>query len=180
MTKLVVIQGSRSSNSRTSIVVEEAVKLLKEKNIEHTLIDIRDVDMEFCDGRPINEYNEQLQKLYKQLEEADAYIIGMPVYQTSVSGPLKNFLDVMSKAMYYKTVGLIVNSGGIRSYYAGADMLKILSYELWTVMVQPTVHTYPADFEDGQLKNEKAVEKLHLLIENVLRYSKVEPAKPEK
>ncbi len=177
MVRLVVIQGSLSSDSRTSIVIQEAVKTLEEKGIEHSVIDLRNLELEFCDGRTIENYNQQIQDAYHMVEQADGYIIGMPVYQYTIAGPLKNFLDLVNNAMKYKAVGLIVNSGGIRSYLAGADMLKIFAYELWTVVVQPTIHTFTKDFQEGKLINEKAIEKMPLMIENLLRYSKVDVAR---
>ena len=48
----------------------------------------------WIDGRDLKDYNEDLQKAYKQIEEANGYVIGMPVYCYSVSGVLKNFLDI--------------------------------------------------------------------------------------
>ncbi|MBR9700652.1 NAD(P)H-dependent oxidoreductase [Candidatus Woesearchaeota archaeon] len=179
MVKIVVIQGSLNQDSRTAIVVAEAVKKLQDKDVDHEVIDLRELKLQFCDGRSIDDYNSDMQKTYKTISSADGYIIGMPVYQYTVAGPLKNFIDIMNHGMYYKAVGMICNSGGIRSYLAAADMLKILSYELWTIMVQPTVHTWQGNFKDGELTDNHAREKLDLMIENVIRYAAVEPAKPD-
>ncbi|MDD9953849.1 MAG: NAD(P)H-dependent oxidoreductase [Candidatus Woesearchaeota archaeon] len=173
---IIVIQGSLNENSRTAIVVQETVKHLKEQNIEHELIDLREHELPFCNSPKIETYDENTQALYKKLEKAKGYIIGMPVYQYSVSGVVKNFIDLMAGAMYYKPVGIICNSGGVRSYLASAELMKSLSFEVWSICVQPTIHTWSGDFEDGKIKNDKAIAKLPIMVENVLRYSKVEAA----
>jgi multimeric flavodoxin WrbA len=40
-----------------------------------------------------------LQDAYKRIEDAEAIIFGMPVYQYSMSGVLKNFVDICGGAM---------------------------------------------------------------------------------
>jgi FAD reductase [NAD(P)H] len=67
--------------------------------------------MQFCDGRKFEEYNPNLQSMYAQMEESEAIIFGMPVYQYSMSGVLKNILDICGGALKQKYVGIIVNAG---------------------------------------------------------------------
>ena len=167
MSKIIVIQGSLNKNSKTAIIVDEVVKLLKEKNINHEIIDLRKLRLEFCDGRDLKDYNEDLRNAYKLIEEASAYIIGMPVYCYSVSGVLKNFLDITCSAMEGKFAGIVCNAGGAMSYLASADLMKILSYEVHVLSVQPTVYAHGNDFQDGKIANPKVLEKAKHMIERL-------------
>jgi NAD(P)H-dependent FMN reductase len=171
LTKFVIIQGSLNKNSKTAIVLNEIDNLLNEERKIHTeLIDLRDIELEWCDGRPSSQYNDDLQRCRKIINEADGIIIGMPVYCYSVSGPLKNFLDIVIGSMDSKVAGVVCQSGGIRSFLASADLMKILSFEADVISVQPVVHTSVADFNEGKLVNQGTFEVINQMIDAILRY----------
>ncbi|PIN74778.1 hypothetical protein COV18_06175 [Candidatus Woesearchaeota archaeon CG10_big_fil_rev_8_21_14_0_10_37_12] len=171
MTKIVLIQGSMNQKSRTALVVNAFARHLQEKQIDFDIIDLRKTNMEFCDGRPLEEYHQDIQDAYAVLETADAVVIGMPVYQTSVSGPLKNFLDITSGAIEQKFFGIVCNSGGTRSYFAAADLMKILSFEVNAMPLQPVVHSCAEDFENGMISNDAVHKRIAKLTENLLKYA---------
>ena len=168
MSKIILIQGSLNPDSKTALILDEVAKVLKEKNIKYETIDLRKITMQFCDGRDRNQYNEDLQKAYKLMEEANGYVIGMPVYCYSVSGVLKNFLDITCGAMENKVTGIVCNAGGIMSYLASADLMKILSYEVHVLTVQPTVYAHGNDFKDGKITNEKVLHKANAMVERLV------------
>lgn len=171
MTKIVLIQGSLNKNSKTSVVLNEVNRLLKEdRKIQTETIDLREIELEWCDGRPSSQYNDDLQHCKEIINEADGIIIGMPVYCYSVSGPLKNFLDIVIGSMDSKLAGIVCQSGGIRSFLASADLMKILNFEADVLSVQPVVHTSVADFEEGKLINQETFEVINQMIDAILRY----------
>ena len=167
MSDIILIQGSLNPNSKTAVILDEVAKAIKEKGIDYKLIDLRKIKMEFCDGRALEKYSNDLQESYKLMEEAKAYVIGMPVYCYSVSGPLKNFLDITCGAMEGKYAGIVCNAGGIMSYLASADLMKILSYEVHTLSIQPTVYAWGKDFADGKIANEKVFTKINDMVERL-------------
>jgi len=168
MVKIVIIQGSMNKNSRTSIVIDEVVDVFKKK-ADVELIDLRKLDMQFCDGRSIEEYNEDMQSSFKKIKEADGIVIGMPVYQFSVAGPLKNFIDVCSRAFTEKKFSIVCNSGGVRSYLASADLMKILVYEVSAIIIPPTVHSWAGNFKEGKLTDEHVKEKINEMSDALLK-----------
>ena len=172
MSKLVLIQGSLNPNSKTALILDEVANVLKEKNINYEIIDLRKLNLEFCDGRDLKEYNQDLQNVYKQIESANGYVIGMPVYCYSVSGVLKNFLDITCSAMENKVTGIVCNAGGVMSYLASADLMKILPYEVHVLTVQPTVYAYGNDFKDGKIVNEKVLHKAVHMVERLMEIIK--------
>tara|TARA_Y100000588_G_C13793716_1_gene727792 strand:+ start:45 stop:569 length:525 start_codon:yes stop_codon:yes gene_type:complete len=168
MRKILIIQGSLNPQSKTAIVTEEAEKTLDGfDGIESQTLDIRFFNMQFCDGRKLQEYNSDTQKVYKMFYKADGLIIGMPVYCYSVSGPLKNFIDITSSAMEGKATGIICTTGSSISYLASADLAKILAYESHVLSIQPVVCSSYQDFNDSRLESQKVREKLNKMI-NVL------------
>lgn len=169
MAKIIIIQGSLNKNAKTAIVINEVAKELLKKTSDFHLIDLRELNMEFCDGRKIEEYNKDMQQVYRELEKAKGYIIGMPVYQKSVPGPLKNFLDITAKAMKNKTAAIVCNAGSKMSYLAAAELAKILAFEENVTTVQPVVFTAKEDFTSNILSSEKVKEKIKELLENFLK-----------
>jgi NAD(P)H-dependent FMN reductase len=168
MSKITVIQGSLNKDSKTAVIVDEVLQILSERDINHSVIDLRKIKLEFCDGRKIEEYNDDLKNAYELMKSASGYIIGMPVYCYSVSGVLKNFLDITCSSMEGKFAGIICNAGGIMSYLASAELMKILSYEVHVLTVQPTVYAWSSDFENGKIGNQKVINKAKDMVENLM------------
>ena len=174
MAPLILIQGSLNPESKTALVLREAAEALARRGREHDWLDLRDLTMEFCDGRALKEYHPDLQEAYRRIEKASGLIFGMPVYCFSVSGPLKNFIDITAVAMENKVAGIICNAGGKASYMALGDLARILAFESRVLTVQPAVYTCYEDFEDNRLANDTIRQRVDSLVEALLRH--IEPA----
>ncbi|MBI4268286.1 NAD(P)H-dependent oxidoreductase [Candidatus Uhrbacteria bacterium] len=168
--KIVLIQGSLNPQSNTALLIDEAARVLAHRHIPYEVFDLRRADMDFCDGRPIEKYNQDTKALYETIKSADAYIFGMPVYSYSISGALKNLIDITSGAMQKKVAGILCNSAGRRSYLASVDLMKILSYEADMVTVQPIVHTDRETFKDGKIFDDHVIELIAEMIDGIVKY----------
>ena len=171
--KVLIIQASLNPQSKTAVVVGEAEKILNSLGeVDCQILDLRYFDMQFCDGRKLTDYNSDTQKAFEMINDADGFIIGMPVYCYSVSGPLKNLIDITSSAMEKKVAGILCTTGSPMSFLASSDLAKILAYESHVFSVQPVVCSSYEDFKDGKLKSRKVKEKLKSMIEVLLHYLK--------
>ncbi len=174
MKKVLIIQGSLNPQSKTAIVVKEAEKILHGiDGIDCQTLDLRSFEMQFCDSRKLQDYNSDTKKAFEMVEEADGLIIGMPVYCYSVSGPLKNLIDITASAMEKKVAGILCTTGSSMSYLASADLAKILAYESQVLSIQPVVCSSYEDFEDGKLESQKVHEKLNAMIGVLVSHLKV-------
>ena len=171
--KVLIIQASLNPQSKTAVVVGEAEKILNSLDeVDYQILDLRYFDMQFCDGRKLKDYNSDTQKAFEMINDADGFIVGMPVYCYSVSGPLKNLIDITSSAMEKKVAGILCTTGSPMSFLASSDLAKILAYESQVLSVQPVVCTSYEDFKDGKLENRKVKEKLKSMIGVLLNYLK--------
>jgi len=170
MPQVTLIQGSLNKESRTAVLIQHASEEIKRAGLKVNLLDLRNIQMEFCDGRPLKEYHPEVQQAYQTMEQADAFIIGMPVYCYSVSGPLKNFIDITSGAMEKKVAGILCNAGGNRSYMASADLSNILAYESHVTTVQPIVYSSYEDYDDQILTGEKVKSKIREMVDLLTRH----------
>jgi len=174
MQKVLIIQGSLNPKSKTAIVAQEAERILHRcDGIDCQTLDLRCFEIQFCDGRKLQDYGSDTKKAYKMVEDADGLIIGMPVYCYSVSGPLKNLIDITSSAMEKKVAGILCTAGSSMSYLASADLAKILAYESKVLSIQPVVCSNYEDFKDGKLENQKVHDKLNAMIEVLVSLLKV-------
>ena len=127
-------------------MIQSAAKQLKKSEV----IDLRKLSIPFCDGRKIENYSKEIQLLYKTIEEADALVFGFPIYCYSISGVLKNFIDIFSHAMNGKRFGICAAAGSKLSYLAIADLHKIMQFQSNAIGVHPAVVADYTDFENDK------------------------------
>lgn len=136
---LLGISGSLTKGGSTRAVIDAALLAAKTRypDITTDVLDLRDVTLSFCDGRPLSEYPDDTPKTVERVQVADAYIIGTPIYRGSYTGSLKNLLDhVPVEAMMGKVAGLTVN-GATDHHYLSIDQ------ELRPVLMWFNLHLVP-------------------------------------
>jgi multimeric flavodoxin WrbA len=97
--KILGIVGSRRKDGNTSALVQRAVKAAEEEGVQAEIIFLGDYVIKDCTGCEgcKDTYkcviNDDMQKLYPRLLEADAIILGSPTYFYNVSAAVKAFID---------------------------------------------------------------------------------------
>ena len=83
MTTLLGISGSLTAGGSTRTVVDAALAAAQAHTPDITtdVIDLRDVTISFCDGRPPEDYPDDTPHVLERISAADAYIIGTPIYR---------------------------------------------------------------------------------------------------
>ncbi|RIL51889.1 MULTISPECIES: NADPH-dependent FMN reductase [Mammaliicoccus] len=154
--KVLLIVGSAKQYSHTHALAQFVRGNLEDQGAEVTLFDLYDKPIPFLDvsGQHLNDerIKVNVNGLREKAEEADAIIIGTPNYHGSYSGILKNALDHLTMDQFkMKPVGLICNSGGMRSTEP-LSHLRIIMRNLLGIAVPVQISTQDADFgktEDG-------------------------------
>ena len=168
MQHIALIQPSLRKGWNTEILCLEFIRRCKKKWIQVNYIDLKDIEMEFCDARPLNEYSQDLQDAYKTIEKSELVIFGLAVYGFTMSGVLKNFIDICGGAAKKKQVGVIINSWWPDCYLAGKDLLISMFYEHECPSLFFTPYTYSKDYENGKLVNKKVLSWLDDLINRII------------
>ena len=107
------ICGSLRPESWTRVALKIALAGAEEMSATAELVDLRDYDLPFCVGEDSAEQKPGVQRLRQRVSEASGVILATPNYHGTVSGVLKNALDLMSVREFEgKVVGLIGVSGG--------------------------------------------------------------------
>ena len=169
--KLVGISGALIG-AKTAIAVNEVLQAAKAANpkIEIELIDLRDYNVEFVIGKPLSEYNEDTQKVVNTIINADFYVIGTPVYQGSISGPLKNLFDHLpTTALQSKVTGMIVTAGSPMHYLVGDTQLKPILSFFKALVATKNVFVHNSCFnKENVIVEEDAVERISALAQELV------------
>ena len=97
--KVIGVVGSQRKKGNTSTLVQEALKPLEEQGAETELIFLGDHEIKSCNGcegckktfKCVIE--DDMQKIYPLILDADGVILGSPTYFYNVSADIKAFLD---------------------------------------------------------------------------------------
>lgn len=124
--KLLGIAGT-IVGSKTGIAVQSVLDAAKQfyPEIETEYLDMKDYQVQFCDGRDPSAYTGDTKTVIDIVSSADCYIIGTPIFQSSITGVLKNLFDLVpTAAMYNKVMGFVATGGTYQHYLVVENQLK--------------------------------------------------------
>lgn len=183
--RIVVLSGS-NVGSKTRTAMDYTIKELKENypNNEVILIDLAEYAMQFSDGRDYREYEGDTKYVAETIMDADAIIIGTPIFQASIPATLKNIFDLLpEKAFRDKVVSMIVTAGSPKHYLIVEQQLKpILSY-MKAQVVQTYLFIEEKDFYRKEIINDDIIFRIQRLVEDTVvlteTYTQIRKAKEE-
>ncbi|MEM6349312.1 MAG: NAD(P)H-dependent oxidoreductase [Cyanobacteria bacterium P01_D01_bin.14] len=171
MVKVVGLNGSLRSNSHSYQALEQALARARASGAEVELLDLRSLTLPFCDGGDDYSDYPDVARLQDTVKAADALVLATPEYHGSLSGVLKNALDLMSfEHLDGKVAGLISVLGGQSNSNALNDMRTILRWvHAWVIPEQIAVgQAWQAFTAEGKLKDAKLAERFDRFAESLV------------
>lgn len=168
--KLIGLLGCLTGN-KTKTALKFTLNYIKEinSNIEIEFIDLKDYDIEFCSGKKFEEYNDDTKIAINKILSADKIIIATPIYQAGIPGVLKNLLDFIPRdGLQNKTTGIIATGGTYKHLLVPEYQLKPILSFLKASVLEQYVFAEDGDFENGILKNEEIIGRIHNLVEKII------------
>ncbi|RFU63837.1 NADPH-dependent FMN reductase [Peribacillus glennii] len=169
--KLVGISGALIG-AKTAKIVNEVLNRAKEKNpgLDIELVDLRDYQIEFVDGRPLESYNDDTKNVVEKILEADFFVIGTPVYQASITGALKNLFDHLPTTVFEtKVVGFVSTAGSNHHSLVAENQLRpILSFFKALVASKNVFVSNDSFNRENEIINEDVNRRLSELAEELL------------
>lgn len=177
---LLGLSGSPAKNaaSRTLTAVKHVVEYAQAQDsvTKMETINVRDLDIELCDGRDPAMYEGETKKLIDKIVAADALILGTPVYRGSYTGILKNVFDVIpNDALVGKPVGIVVTGSTQHHYLTIEHQIKPLLGFFHAHALPGGVYLTPDHYSDSVLVDEGALERLKQLATAVVQFAKHVP-----
>jgi NAD(P)H-dependent FMN reductase len=149
------ICGSMRVPSATRYAVEIALQGAGQAGAVTEFIDIADAGLPFCDGRDDeNTYPEPVQRFRAMIQNAQGIILGTPEYHNSMTGALKNALDLCTVQDFeHKMVGLIGIAGGAIGAINAINHLRTVmrSVGAWVVPHQVSISESDQRIVDSNL-----------------------------
>ena len=156
--RIVGISESLRPGSYTTLAVALALKGAEEMKCETKLINLRDYQLVFCDGKDDeSHFPQDVFRLREEVKRAEGIILGTSEYHGGYSGVLKNALDLMGFEEFEgKMLGLVGVSGGAMGAFGAMNSLREVGRTLhaWVVPEQASVPQAWQEFDDaGNLKD---------------------------
>jgi NAD(P)H-dependent FMN reductase len=175
---VVGVVGSLREASYTRVAVERALEAGRAVGGTTELLDLRELDLPVfdADDREAGDAPE----LTRTIREADAILLGTPVYHGSYSAPLKNALDYCGFDEFEnKTVGLLAVAGGGFPITA-LDHLRSVCRALncWVIPHQVAIPRAREAVENGVITDGGIEERVARLGEEAVQYANIEPDPP--
>ncbi|KAF3884477.1 MULTISPECIES: NADPH-dependent FMN reductase [Nostocales] len=158
MVKIVGIGGSLRTESYTQVGLKIAAQRVEALGAEVEIIDLRQMQLPFCNGEQEYPDYPDVQRMRDAVIQADGLILATPEYHGSVSGVLKNALDLMSfDQLSGKVTGLISILGGQPNSNALNDLRIIMRWvHGWVIPEQIAIgQAWKAFSPEGKLLDEK-------------------------
>jgi FMN reductase len=176
MIKVVGINGSLRPGSYAKQALLLALEQAKGLGAEVELLDLQVLTLPFCDGGDDYPAFPDVERLRTAVKEADALILSTPEYHGTMSGVLKNALDLMGfDELSGKMTAAISVLGGQANNNALNDLRTTLRWvHAWTVPEQVAIgQAWNAFDENGQLKDERLAKRLADLVGSLVKSTRL-------
>lgn len=174
---IVGLCGSLREESYTRIALERALRAAERASATATLLDLREYELPTFDADVDREVAGDAEELAARVRDADAILLGSPVYHGSYSSPLKTALDYCGFDEFDdKTVGLLAVAGGAFPVMA-LDHMRAACRALnaWVLPHEAAIPTARTAFEDGEFADDDLEERVATLGRRVVQYARIEP-----
>ena len=179
MVKIVGIVGSLRTDSYSAMALQQGIERVKSLGAEVEIIDLKKLNLPFCDGG--SEYPDypDVDVMRDKVKAADGLILATPEYHGSLSGVLKNALDLMSfEHLSDKVTGLISVLGGQSNSNSLNDLRIIVRWVHGFVIPEQIAvgQAWQAFDSSGKLKDAKLAERFdkfaQSLVDNTVKLTK--------
>ena len=170
--------GSLSADGATRQALAIALKGAAEYNAEIALLELRDFNLVFYGSVPQDEYPPDVLQLRKALRDSQGIILATPEYHGSLSGALKNMLDLMTiEDFETKIIGLVGVAGGAIGAINSLNTMKTICRNLhcWVLPQEVSIAKSSEIFNDNGTVNDPALEERLLNVgRQVVKFASVQ------
>lgn len=166
------------TESATAMAIHIALEGAEQSGAEIEFFDVADGGLPFCDARDDEStYPDSVHQFRQKIRDAQGIIIGTPEYHNSLTGALKNALDLCSFAEFeHKMVGVIGVAGGSMGAINSINHLRTIMRGIgaWVVPHQVSVsHSDATFYPDGTIKDQLLAQRLRKLGADVTKFARL-------
>lgn len=174
--KILGISGTligKKTSSLVNTVLREIKSAYPELDTE--LLDLSEFQVEFCDGRTLSAYNKDTQAVLEKIMGADSFIIGTPIFQASMTGALKNLLDLIPpQALRGKVIGFMATGGTYQHYLVIENQLKPIAGYFKAYVAPDMIYAHRDHFnEQNEISDPEILERIQGFARQIVDMSRV-------
>lgn len=167
--KVLGVAGSMRQTSYSTTVLKMALEEAQKRGAQTRLLVLREADLPMYAP---NSSSPALDKVTKEVEWADAFILASPDYHGSMSGVLKNFLDHFYEEFAGKLFGYVV-----ASHEKGLTVMDQMRTAVrqcygWSMPYGVSVSGV-SDFAQGKLTNERIEKRIQMMARDLVVYGRL-------
>ena len=174
--KVISLCGSLRAGSTTEHALSVALSAAAAAGADVEAVVLRDLDLPWCDGRSDEaSYGGDAARLRALVDGADALLIGSPEYHGSLTGALKNTLDLLGPdQLRDKMVGLLATARGEAGAMNTLNHLRHVCrwMQAWVLPNQVSIPRAQEAFAaDGSVARDGLERELQALGTELVRYA---------
>ena len=173
--KLLGISGT-ITGTKTLAVVERVIAQARsmDAGVNTGILDLKRHALEFCDGRDPANYSEETRRVIEEVVSADAYIIGTPIFQASLTGSLKNLFDLLPVTAFRgKVIGFAATGGTYQHFLVIENQLKPIAGYFRAYTAPEYVYVHQGHFgPNNEIVDTEVLSRIDKLAAQVLKMSK--------
>ena len=173
--RIAAVCGAMSRDNRTKAALSVALEGASELDVETKLIELFDYDLPILGAVDPKDYSPDVVQFKEDLERADGILVGTPEYYGSLTGALKNALDLTgADVLRGKIVGLVGVAGGDTGAINSLNTMRIICRNLhcWALPQEVSVANAAKSInDDGTIADPKLKERLLEIGRNVARFT---------
>lgn len=164
---VLILAASLDANSRSFLLAEEAYRVLRSREIDSTLVDLRTLCIPLCPTDDPSAAND-LPQLRFAMARASHLLFAVPVYNWDVNAAAKNVVEWMGEAeLGGKTVGFLCAAGGNSSYMSVMSFANSLMLDFRCWIVPRFVYAVGSDFDADSIVNPQVRVRIERLTEEM-------------
>ncbi|MFC4552628.1 MULTISPECIES: NADPH-dependent FMN reductase [Halorussus] len=178
--QVAAVSGSLRDESVTRAALDRALEAVEAAGGDAELLDLRDYDLPAFDPDVDDAEAGDAAEFTREIREADAVLLGTPMYHGSYSSVLKTALDYCGFDEFeHKTVGLLAVSGGNFPITALEHLRSVCrALDAWVLPHQAAVPRSHSSVRDGRFTDERLEMRVAELGTEIVDYAYIKPCPP--
>jgi NAD(P)H-dependent FMN reductase len=173
--RVVGVSGSLRDESVSRKGTGRALEAAEAVGASASLLDLREYDLPMYDADEDDAGDGP--EVRRIVREADAVLLGTPMYHGSYSAPIKNLLDYCGFDEFEdKTVGLLAVSGGSFPVTALEHLRSVCrALNCWVIPHQAAIPNSRTAIQDGEFVDDTLEQRIEALGQQAVQYANIEP-----
>jgi len=145
--RILVVFCSLNPDSRSAVLAEQAVAALRGAGTEVEALDLRTLDLPFCDAGAAYGHPDT-HRVQQAVGAADAILLAVPIYNYDVNAAAKNLIELTGKAWSGKAVAFLCAAGGRGSFMSVMPLANSLMLDFRCLILPRFVYVTGQDFDE--------------------------------